>query len=59
MLASAMLLGDTLTPTNMAGLLVCLVGIGLYNRSRMLELRRQARNVVELEQSDRPVQIDR
>jgi len=47
-LASAWLLGDTLTPTNMAGLAICLLGIALYNRSRLLELRRQT-----------PIQIDR
>ena len=50
-LASTWLLGDQLTSTNVAGLCLCLVGIGLYNRSQMLELHRL---------HDRaPVQIDR
>ena len=50
-LASTWLLGDQLTSTNVAGLCLCLVGIGLYNRSQMLELHRLHDRV--------PVQIDR
>ena len=47
-LASAWLLGDELTLRKMAGLAICLLGIALYNRSRMKELEREA-----------PQQIDR
>lgn len=47
-LASARILGDQLTPSNVAGLTVCLAGIGLYNYIRVLELQQEA-----------PVQIDR
>ena len=42
MLASAWILGETLTAVNMGGLVICLLGIGWYNRSRVLELRRHS-----------------
>ena len=41
--ASALLLGDHLTPYNVGGLLLCLVGIGLYNRLQLQKMHAQAK----------------
>ena len=47
-IAAAALLGDALTPIKVSGLLICILGIAMYQRSRFLELRREV-----------PMQIDR
>ena len=47
-IASAAILGDTLTPLNVTGLAICLLGIGLYNRSRLSELKGEKQHSIIL-----------
>ena len=54
--ASAIFLGDHLTPYNVGGLMLCLAGIATYNRIKLKEMAAEAKrgdNVQLLQQMDR------
>jgi hypothetical protein len=67
--ASVLILGDTLTPRNVSGLLLCLIGIGYYTYVKQSEppsppdratpsLRRPPTPVVEVCELPRPSQAE-